>query len=147
MGYTEHMSSSMGNITIEGVFFPHRHIDPLAKLWATVRKEARKKHKVDIVASFAYDDVKNIVSCNFYLNYSFIEFSSTSKEIYQQNFEDNFLKIANGFEALIDIFIEDDAFNEYIELSKKAETEKSITRDDFAHIFNAFLEDLGLKQM
>ena len=54
--YTAHQESY--NVLIEGVSLPHLFFDPLSKLWATLRKEIRKKHKVDVAGTFVYDDLK-----------------------------------------------------------------------------------------
>lgn len=146
--YTQHVSGGMGNITIEGIYLPHQFFDPLAKLWATVRKEVRKKFKVDIAGAFFYDDVQEIISCNFYLNYSIIEFKNISDEEYRNEFQEHWNHIASGFEAVIDMFVEDDAFDEYVELTEKAASGTSqVTRGDFDRLFNLFLKDLGIRQM
>ena len=146
--YTQHVSGGMGNITIEGIYLPHQYFDPLAKLWATVRKEVRKKFKVDVAGAFFYDDVQEVISCNFYLNYSIIEFKDISDEEYQEQFLLSWDKIADGFEAVINLFVEDDAFNEYVELTEKAASgTNSVAHGDFDRLFNIFLKDLGIRQM
>lgn len=152
MTFTEYVSDSMGVIVIENIDFPHQYFDPLAKLWATVRKEARRKYKVDVAGAFSYDDIANKITCNFFLNYSIIEFSTTTQEEYREKFEACFSKIADGFEAVIRLFIEDGAYDEYIDLVNKANglnVSKSnlITHGDFDRLFNVFLKDLGIRQM
>lgn len=146
--FTEQSSDSMGLIVIEDIFFPHQFFDPLAKLWATIRKEARKKYKVDIAGAFSYDDVARKITCNFFLNYSIIEFSNTTPEEYRNKFETSFSKIADGFEAVIRLFVEDGAYAEYLELTSRAALDhSSVTHGDFDRLFNIFLKDLGIRQM
>ena len=146
--FTEQSSDSMGLIVIEDIFFPHQFFDPLAKLWATIRKEARKKYKEDIADAFTYYDVARKITCNFFLNYSIIEFSNTTPEEYRNKFETSFSKIADGFEAVIRLFVEDGAYAEYLELTSRAALDhSSVTHGDFDRLFNIFLKDLGIRQM
>lgn len=146
--FTEQSSDSMGVITINDIYFPHKYFDPLAKLWATVRKQARKKYKVDIAGAFSYDDIAQKITCNFFLNYGILEFSDTTVEEYRARFESSFDKIADGFEAVIRLFIEDGGYAEYLELTNRAALDhSSVTHGDFDRLFNIFLKDLGIRQM
>jgi len=163
-------SESMGVIEIYDKYLHHQFFDPLAKIWAAIRKEAYRDHKVDIAGSFFYDDIKNDVSCNFYLNYSVLAFTAITGEEYQKMFKSSFGIIAKDFISAIDLFIEDRTFNdEYIKLTEKASclfqkllelggNEKefvgkalretiSASRADFDRLFNVFLKDLGIRQM
>ena len=146
--FTEQSSDSMGVIIIDDIHFPHQYFDPLAKLWATVRKQARKKYKVDIAGAFSYDDIAQKITCNFFLNYGILEFSDTTVEEYRAKFESSFDKIADGFEAVIRLFIEDGGYAEYLELTSRATLDhNSVTHGDFDRLFNVFLKDLGIRQM
>ena len=143
--YTAHQESY--NVLIEGVSLPHLFFDPLSKLWATLRKEIRKKHKVDVAGTFVYDDIKGVIACNFYLNYSIIEFTPTTEEEYRDMFKASFQHIVDALIAIIDIFVDDDAYDEYLELTRAAQGGKLVSHGEFDRIFNLFLKDLGIRQM
>ncbi|MBQ2660590.1 hypothetical protein IJF93_00740 [Candidatus Saccharibacteria bacterium] len=143
--YTAHHEGY--SVIIEGINLPHLFYDPLSKLWATLRKEIRKKYRVDVAGTFVYDDVKCVISCNFYLNYSIIEFTNTTEEEYRNMFKASFQHIVDALIAIISIFVDDDAYGEYLELTKAAQGGKLVSHGEFDRIFNLFLKDLGIRQM
>ena len=62
-------------------------------------------------------------------------------------FKASFQHIVDALIAIIDIFVDDDAYDEYLELTRAAQGGKLVSHGEFDRIFNLFLKDLGIRQM
>lgn len=145
VSFTEHYNQDMASILIEGLYLPHTFFDPLGKLWATVKKWARNKYKIDIAGIFVYDNVKGIISCVFQLSYANVEETTEAILSHIRKFEDSFPDIAREFKSVIECFAEDGAYEEYLAMAQKKRDGLAVSRGEFDRIFNIFLKDLGMR--
>ena len=136
-------STSIGTILVNGIVIPRDHsFDPLGKIWACLRKRIYEKHGVDVVGIFVYDSQKEIISCNFYLNYGIIEGTKINQREYSEIFEKTFEHQAELFKQTILSFLSNEnGYDKYLELFDSGEAD----RTDYELLFNRFLKSVNLR--
>ena len=131
---------SSRELIINGINLPRTaDFDPLAKIWASVRKRCKEEYGVDVVAVFFYDDVENKVLCKFYLN--FCECDVTVKT-YRKRYRKFFPKIIAKFANVVTLFVANmsNGYSNYYELWEKGE---GIGK--YNECLNDFLKTAGLR--
>ncbi len=132
----------IGTVIMENILLPRTNdFDPLAKIWASIRKRIHKEYGVDIVGVFIYDDAQEKISCNFFLNCCVAK-AKKDPEGYQKTFEANFEEIMNLFHGSIIYFMatKTNGYDDYYELWQHGGTKK-----DFQRIFNGFLKTIHMR--
>ena len=131
---------SSRELIINGVTIPRTaDFDPLAKIWASVRKRCKEEFGVDVIAVFFYDDMENKVLCKFYLNYC--ECDVTVKT-YRKRYKKAFPKIVAKFANVVTLFMSNmnNSYASYYELAKNGE---DISK--YNECLNQFLKAAGLR--
>ena len=138
--YEVHENDSNRELIITGINFPRTAgFDPLAKIWASVRKRCKEEYGVDVIAVFFYDDVGHKVLCKFYLNYG--ECDVTIKT-YRKRYRRNFAKIIAKFANVVALFMANmnNSYTKYYELWEKGED-----ISEYNECLNQFLKSAGLR--
>lgn len=125
-------------LIITGINLPrNKDFDPLAKIWASVRKRCKEEYGVDVIAVFFANE--DSILCKFYLNYCDIQ---VSQKTYRSKFRRNFPKIVAKFANVLTLFAANihNGYSEYAELWQNNE---GISK--YNECLNSFLKSAGLR--
>ena len=133
-------SDASRELLISGISFPRTaEFDPLAKIWASVRKRCKEEYGVDVIAAFFHDDTEKKVLCKFFLNYCDCD---VTIKTYRKRYRQNFAKIIAKFANVLSLFIANinNGYSEYYKLWEKGE---DISK--YNECLNQFLKTAGFR--
>ena len=141
ISFTEkYLGGGMSTIIIHGLILPHDKFDPLAKIWAMLKRRFRDWRKIDVAGTFIYDNTRSIIACNFYANYAGHE----KQEIpaITESFEKIIPIMMKTFEETVIAFIDDEdtGLGQYTKLAALGANSTYYTE-----LFNTFLKSVKLR--
>ena len=135
-----------GVVQITNVSMPHEGFNPMGKLWASIRRENRRKYGVNVTAIFLHDEKDNLISCSLCLDYGYQLAHDIDQRAYEQRFMDTFEGQLMTLEKTLEAFVGDNE-NGYTAYLDHVEKNGGIADEDYCNeMFNRFLRGIGLKK-
>ena len=134
-----------GVAQITNFSIPHQGFNPMGKLWASVRRENRRKYGVNVTAIFLHDEADDIISCSLCLDYGYQLAKDIDQRVYEQRFIDTFDHQLITLEKTLEAFVDDE--NGYAAYLDHIEKNGGIADEAYCNeLFNQFLRGIGLKK-
>ncbi|MDO4611250.1 MAG: hypothetical protein Q4B34_00060 [Candidatus Saccharibacteria bacterium] len=147
--YEDAEAGASGKLAIIGLTFPYAEkLDPLGKIWASLRKCITKELGVDSAAIFSYKTKDKKILVSFYVNVGILDSQQNAdvKE-YIKKYKDSFKKQSEMFEDVIQKFIaaEEGGYTDYLKLLSDYSGRDEI-REKSDEFINAFLVKIGIRR-
>ncbi|MBR2831080.1 hypothetical protein IKE83_01855 [Candidatus Saccharibacteria bacterium] len=149
IAFSEKFGDSMGTLVINGLTFPRiPDFEPLGKFWSCLRRRFCERTGLSVSGVFVYDDMQELISCMFYLDFCPVEQGKFGEETYIGMFKDNFHAMCSFFEESLLSFVaaEDKGYDDYCKLIKSFAGRNTKTNKAACdRLFNVFLKTARLR--